>query len=175
MKFKKYMLNMWSACFYLRIYKMLFQYYFVPLFFALASCEAASSRIVSGTAPFRYEYQEDYLEIPEQVKNNLLNGHGLTKDKDGNVYFTCFWYSAVHSTLQALALATVGVKITLHAGHSLSKYSGTEGSAPSRTAARFFLNCALRLSLSAGLLRWSSLQRLRRQWGERGVGFSSPQ
>ena len=80
---------------------MLFQYYFVPLFFALASCEAASSRIVSGTAPFRYEYQEDYLEIPEQVKNNLLNGHGLTKDKDGNVYFT-FQPMNVASTTQVL-------------------------------------------------------------------------
>jgi hypothetical protein len=41
--------------------------------------------IVSGSAPFRYEYVPDKLVLPSQVR--MRHGHGLCRDAEGHIYF----------------------------------------------------------------------------------------
>jgi len=36
--------------------------------------------------PFQYQYMPDLLRLPSGA--SMLNGHGLAKDKNGNIYFT---------------------------------------------------------------------------------------
>jgi hypothetical protein len=42
--------------------------------------------VISGVGKFRYQYTPTKLVLPTSVQ--LLNGHGLTRDKAGNIYFT---------------------------------------------------------------------------------------
>eukprot|EP00041_Stephanoeca_diplocostata_P032311 m.1032799 g.1032799 ORF g.1032799 m.1032799 type:complete len:362 (-) comp24127_c0_seq6:236-1321(-) len=46
----------------------------------------SSTPVVSGSGNFRYQYDPAKLKLPASVQ--LLNGHGLTRDKAGNIYFT---------------------------------------------------------------------------------------
>eukprot|EP00051_Salpingoeca_urceolata_P028490 m.487151 g.487151 ORF g.487151 m.487151 type:complete len:364 (+) comp24823_c0_seq1:118-1209(+) len=60
------------------------------LFPALASARSLraplSGPVISGSGKFRYQYDPTKLVLPESVQ--LLNGHGLTRDQAGNIYFT---------------------------------------------------------------------------------------
>jgi hypothetical protein len=45
-----------------------------------------SAPVISGSGKFRYQFDPTKLKLPPSVE--LLHGHGLTKDKAGNIYFT---------------------------------------------------------------------------------------
>ena len=60
----------------------------------------AALPVISGSGKFRYQYDPTKLKLPASVE--LLHGHGLTKDKTGNIYFT---YES-----QTPAKATPGVR-----------------------------------------------------------------
>lgn len=55
------------------------------LFAAHVACICATP-VISGSGNFRYQYDPSKLKLPPSVQ--LLNGHGLTRDKAGNIYFT---------------------------------------------------------------------------------------
>jgi len=42
--------------------------------------------VISGSGAFRYQYDPTKLLLPPTVQ--LLNGHGLARDRAGNIYFT---------------------------------------------------------------------------------------
>jgi hypothetical protein len=42
--------------------------------------------VISGSGKFKYQYDPSKLVLPASVK--LVNGHGLARDKAGNIYFT---------------------------------------------------------------------------------------
>ena len=72
-----------------------------------ACIPTSASSIVSGTAPWKYQYEK--LQLPIGVEQNIQNGHGLTKDKEGNIYFT-FQPINVSETTQALVKFSYGEK-----------------------------------------------------------------
>jgi len=45
-----------------------------------------SEPIISGNGSWRYQYMPELLQLPESV--HVKNAHGVTKDRDGNIYFT---------------------------------------------------------------------------------------
>eukprot|EP00040_Diaphanoeca_grandis_P039538 m.259362 g.259362 ORF g.259362 m.259362 type:complete len:354 (+) comp37937_c0_seq1:143-1204(+) len=51
-----------------------------------AAFDHDAAPVISGSGKFRYQYDPTKLTLPSSVQ--LLNGHGLTRDKAGNIYFT---------------------------------------------------------------------------------------
>lgn len=52
------------------------------------SGQVVPPQIISGQGDWRYQFVPDLVKLPSPQTNNDLNGHGLTKDNDGNIYFT---------------------------------------------------------------------------------------
>ena len=50
----------------------------------------ASGAVISGSGDWTYEYVPSKLALPSAAAESLRsgNGHGLCKDKAGNIYFT---------------------------------------------------------------------------------------
>ena len=77
-----------------------------------------NDKIISGTSPWKYQYIP--LQLPLHVKDNIQNGHGLTKDLNGNIYFTYqpinisdstqvlvkFYYDSAKKSMVATALGS---------------------------------------------------------------------
>lgn len=53
---------------------------------ASAAAAASAPPVKSGSGKLRYQFDPTKLQLPASV--DLLHGHGLTKDKVGNIYFT---------------------------------------------------------------------------------------
>jgi len=85
---------------------------------------ASLTSLTSGTFPFEYEYDATNLELPEKVKNNIQNGHGLIADKESRIYFT---YQPINVTTETKVL----VRFEKNA---LGKYVGTAIGEPSLSA-----------------------------------------
>lgn len=51
-----------------------------------APAVVAGGRVVSGTAPFRFEYVPEKLVLPMEVR--MRHGHGLCHDNQGRIYFS---------------------------------------------------------------------------------------
>ena len=57
----------------------------------LSAVKAPPGPIRTGQGDFIYEYQPSLLQVPPSPKSggqNVLNGHGIARDKEGYIYFT---------------------------------------------------------------------------------------
>jgi hypothetical protein len=65
----------------------------------------ASGAVISGNGEWKYEYMPSKLALPGQAADSLRlgNGHGLCKDKEGNIYFTFDPAKTVSESSQVLA------------------------------------------------------------------------
>lgn len=63
--------------------------------------QQAPCSYVSGQGAWRYRYVPDLVTLPASEADNDLNGHGLTQDSQGNIYFT-FVPKRVTNITQAL-------------------------------------------------------------------------
>jgi hypothetical protein len=55
--------------------------------------------VISGSGEFRYQFEPDRLKLPPEVR--MKHGHGLCRDREGNIYFT-FEPEEVESQTRAL-------------------------------------------------------------------------
>lgn len=82
------------------------------LFFAVSAALSGvlGDPIISGTSPWQYQYMPERVQVPGFDANDVGNGHGLCRDKEGNIYFT-FQPKSVDNDTQALVrFASDGTK-----------------------------------------------------------------
>ena len=58
----------------------------------------ADAAVVSGQGDWKYQFMPGLVNLPQTESHNDLNGHGLCKDKEGNIYFTFVPNHVVAST-----------------------------------------------------------------------------
>lgn len=69
---------------------------------AFAVPTARDAPIVTGQGDFQFEFEQQLVNLPSSESDNDLNGHGVCKDKEGNIFFT-FVPKKVDNTTQVLA------------------------------------------------------------------------
>ena len=58
--------------------------------------------VITGAGSYRYRWRPDRLVLPPKVAANLRNGHGLARDKSGNIYFTYESFNKTDPAVRAL-------------------------------------------------------------------------
>ncbi len=69
---------------------------------SLSACLRRGDCVCSGDGDFQFEYQQQLVNLPPSESGNDLNGHGVCKDKEGNIFFT-FVPKKVDNSTQVLA------------------------------------------------------------------------
>jgi len=72
---------------------------------------ALSGPVISGSGAFRYQYIPERLALPDSVK--MRHGHGLCRDRDGNIYFTYESETVDSNTRALIRFAPDGTGATL--------------------------------------------------------------